>query len=248
MVKAGCSIFQGFRNSSLKTALLLLLLSSVIKAQPPQFKVFNYIEKYAQVAVHQMVEYKIPASVILAQAIFESSSGTSLLAKKSNNHFGIKCHVGWVGDTIIKHDDTFNECFRSYSNIEDSYTDHSLFLITRPRYADLFKLPVTDYKNWCIGLKNAGYATAPNYAIQLIKLIEENKLYQLDVSQNLSIEVRRFEKEPEIKLSKYTCKGFSVRDFSRSGFLWLDAVDVSPRSLDFYVGQQNSPQSAIAGK
>lgn len=248
MIKVAFSIMKAFRNSSLKTGMILFLLSSAIKAQPPQFKVFNYIEKYAPVAVHQMVEYKIPASVIMAQAIFESSSGTSVLAKKSNNHFGIKCHVGWAGDTIIKHDDRMNECFRSYSNIEDSYTDHSLFLVTRPRYADLFKLPVNDYINWCIGLKSAGYATAPNYALQLIKLIEENKLYELDATESLSIEVRRFEKEAEIKPSKYTGTGFSVRDFSRSGFLWLDARDVSPRSLDFFVGQQNSPQSAIAGK
>jgi len=248
MIKAGFSISPLTRHSSLKMSLLLALLSFNAFAQPPQFKVFTYIEKYAQVAIQQMVEYKIPASVILAQAIFESNSGTSVLAKKSNNHFGIKCHLEWSGDTIIKHDDTLNECFRSYSNIEESYTDHSLFLTSRARYADLFKLSVNDYKSWCFGLKNAGYATAPNYAFQLIKLIEENKLYELDGCENLITEIRRLVNEPEIKISKYTGMGFSIRDFSRAGFLWTDAEDVSLRSLDFIVSRQNSPAIEIAGK
>lgn len=248
MIKAGFSISQQSRRFSFKPVVVLLFISLWASAQPPQFKVYNYIEKYAQVAIRQMVEFKIPASVIMAQAIFESNSGTSMLAKKSNNHFGIKCHVGWIGDTIVKHDDTLNECFRSYPNIEDSYTDHSLFLTSRPRYADLFKLAVTDYKNWCIGLKNAGYATNCNYAIYLIRLIEENKLYELDACENLTTEIRRLEKEPEIKISKYTGKGFSVRDFSLAGYLWADADDVSLRSLDFVVQSKVSPIIAIAGK
>lgn len=247
MIKAGFSIFVSLRHVSINMGLAFIFVSFNCFAQPPQFKVYTYIEKYTEAAIHQMTEYKIPASVILAQAIFESSSGTSALAKKANNHFGIKCHVGWEGDTTRQHDDTLNECFRSYRNIEDSYTDHSLFLTTRPRYADLFKLSVNDYKSWCIGLKNAGYATSPNYAIQLIKLIEETKLYELDGCENLITEIRRLEKEPEIKSSKYTGTGFSVRDFSRSGFLWVDAGDVSVRSLDFFVGRQNAAISDIAG-
>jgi len=243
MIKAGYSISQPAKHLCVKFNLLLVFFSASVFGQPPQFKVYTYIEQYSQTAIRQMVEYKIPASVILAQAIFESSSGTSMLAKKSNNHFGIKCHVGWSGDTIVKHDDELNECFRSYANIEESYTDHSLFLISRPRYAELFKLNVCDYKSWCIGLKNAGYATAPNYAIQLIKLIEELKLYEFDGSEPLYTEIRRMDKEPEIKISKYTGKGFSVRDMSRSGCLWVDAEDVPLRSLDFIVTR---PESVVA--
>jgi len=247
MTKTGFSIASWPKGASVKISLLLFLLSIKGFAQPPQFKVYYYIEKYSQVAIRQMVEYKIPASVILAQAIFESSSGTSLLAKKSNNHFGIKCHAGWAGDTITQHDDTLNECFRSYPKIEDSYNDHSLFLASRPRYAELFKLSVMDYKNWCIGLKSAGYATAPNYAAQLIKIIEETRLYELDGFENLTTEIRRFEQESEIKPSKYTGIGFSIRDFSRAGLLWLDADDIPLRSLDFIVSHQKLPAVAIAG-
>jgi len=248
MIKVGFPISSVFKSSSLIALLFVIFFSLKGLAQPPQFKVYNYIEKYSEAAIHQMVEHKIPASVILAQAIFESSSGTSALAKKSNNHFGIKCHVGWMGDTTIQHDDTLNECFRSYSDIEESYTDHSLFLKNRPRYAGLFKLSVMDYKSWCIGLKTAGYATSPNYALQLIKLIEETKLYELDGCEPLITEIRSIEPEPEIRISKYTGIGFSMRDFSRAGFLWTDADDVSLRSLDFIVSQRNAAGSEVAGK
>lgn len=247
MIKTGSSNLCLIKRHSLITGVLLLLLSFQLPAQPPQFKVYNYIEKYSQVAIRQMVEYKIPASVILAQAIFESSSGTSTLAKKANNHFGIKCHVGWTGDTAVQHDDSLNECFRSYRNIEESYTDHSEFLSKRPRYADLFKLSVCDYRSWCIGLKTAGYATSPNYAIQLIKLIEETRLYELDGCESLPTEIRRFETEPEIRVSKYTGLGFSIRDLSRTGFLWADAGDISLRSLDLIVAGQRSAGNDLAG-
>lgn len=238
MIKAGFSISRHAKLLSLTLSFVFIFSGNALKAQPPQFKAYNYIEHYSQTAIQQMVQYKIPASVILAQAIFESSSGTSMLAKRSNNHFGIKCHTGWSGDTTIKHDDELNECFRSYASAEDSYEDHSLFLTSRTRYADLFKLSVHDYKSWCLGLKSAGYATSPNYAYQLIKLIEELKLYELDGTESLCTEIRRLEKEPDIRPSKYTGKGFSVRDLSRSGCLWLDALDIPAKSLDFIVSKE----------
>jgi hypothetical protein len=234
MIKAGNSISMGLKQLSLNLGFLLLLLLQNLSAQPPLFKTYLYIEAHSALAIHQMSQYKIPASVILAQAIYESSSGTSVLARRSNNHFGIKCHVGWGGDTIVRTDDTLNECFRKYTNIEESYTDHSVFLSSRPRYANLFNLNVTDYKGWCIGLKGAGYATSPWYAEKLIKLIEDTKLYLLDGCENLTPVTLEL-KEPELRYSKYTGKGFSIKDFSRSGLIWLDPTDVLLRSLDFVV-------------
>src|SRR4051812_22933655 len=112
------------------TALLLVTVKNPLFAQPPRYIVPNYIAQYADQAVEQMLIYKIPASVILAQAILESRGGTSELAIRSNNHFGIKCHSQWIGDTIVKDDDNTNECFRKYKNIDESYTDHSIFLIS----------------------------------------------------------------------------------------------------------------------
>jgi hypothetical protein len=140
----------------------------------------SYIAKHKELAIEQMVRFNIPASVILAQAIKESGSGSSFLAQNTQNHFGIKCHREWGGETFNKDDDTLNECFRSYSSVYDSYLDHSLFLLSRPRYAFVLDNKLSDYASWCFGLKQAGYATSPNYANDLIAIIEQFRLYLLD--------------------------------------------------------------------
>ena len=143
----------------------------------------QYIEKYKDIAMRQMHRHKIPASIILAQGCLESNNGNSALARKANNHFGIKCHDGWKGKKFKQDDDKRNECFRRYDNAMDSYTDHSYFLTSRPRYNSLFDLPITDYKGWAHGLKAAGYATNPKYAQLLIDIIEEYKLYKYDTGE-----------------------------------------------------------------
>lgn len=140
----------------------------------------QYIKKYAPLAVLEMHKYNIPASVTLAQGILESGNGRSQLASKSNNHFGIKCHVGWKGQKVYHDDDEKGECFRKYKYVETSYKDHSEFLSGRRRYANLFKLRKSDYKGWAKGLKKAGYATDKKYPKKLIKIIEEYKLYEFD--------------------------------------------------------------------
>ncbi|HWY11041.1 MAG TPA: glucosaminidase domain-containing protein [Bacteroidia bacterium] len=140
----------------------------------------DYIESFKEDAVKEMCLNRIPASIVLAQAMFESANGNSELAKNANNHFGIKCKKEWNGESYSKDDETEQECFRKYISVLESYTDHSNFLKTRPRYAFLFDIPVTDYKAWCFGLKDAGYATDPKYAKRLIDIIEKYKLYELD--------------------------------------------------------------------
>ncbi len=141
----------------------------------------KYIEQYKLYAVVEMYRSGIPASITLAQGILESGSGKSMLAMEANNHFGIKCHTNWAGETYYTDDDAKNECFRKYKSVEDSYIDHSNFLKTRQRYAFLFELDKTDYKGWAKGLKAAGYATNPKYADLLIKQIEELGLHQYDL-------------------------------------------------------------------
>ena len=131
-------------------------------------------------AVEQMKQYRIPASITLAQGLLESGAGRSELARKSNNHFGIKCHSDWRGGRVYHDDDLRGECFRKYKNAEQSYEDHAKFLTERPRYASLFKLKVTDYKGWAKGLQRCGYATDRAYANRLIKLIEDYDLYRYD--------------------------------------------------------------------
>jgi LysM repeat protein len=163
----------------------LLILSNSVFGQEISRK--EYIEKYSSLAVKQMHQYKIPASITLAQGILESNNGNSRLAVKANNHFGIKCH-GWEGKKIFADDDKKNECFRNYKNVLESFVDHSLFLNKYSRYEFLFDYKITDYKSWAKGLKKAGYATNSKYPELLIKIIEENKLHQFDrekIDQNL---------------------------------------------------------------
>ncbi len=140
----------------------------------------TYIGNYKNIAIDKMEKYKIPASITLAQGILESGNGLSTLAKKSNNHFGIKCHSGWKGKKVYHDDDKKNECFRKYSTAEGSFNDHSKFLTSRGRYEFLFDLKPDDYKAWAKGLKKAGYATDRKYPKKLISFIETFELYKYD--------------------------------------------------------------------
>jgi hypothetical protein len=140
----------------------------------------SYIERYKDVAVAQMLHYRIPASITLAQGLLESGAGLSPLATQSNNHFGIKCGGTWTGPTTYKDDDAQGECFRKYKDPMESYEDHSLFLVNRQRYAPLFALSPKDYRGWAQGLKQAGYATNPAYAQNLINIIEQYNLDRFD--------------------------------------------------------------------
>lgn len=161
--------------------LLGFLLCLIIQVHAtPRISRGDYISRYKADAVKDMLKTGVPASITLAQAAFESGDGNSDLAREANNHFGIKCHKEWNGETYIQDDDRRNECFRKYNSVIESFDDHSNFLRTRDRYAFLFSIPRTDYRAWAHGLKKAGYATNPHYPERLIKIIEENQLYVLD--------------------------------------------------------------------
>tara|TARA_B000000532_G_C18766683_1_gene362138 strand:- start:36 stop:797 length:762 start_codon:yes stop_codon:yes gene_type:complete len=139
----------------------------------------DYINYYSSIAMDEMIQFGIPASITLAQGILESGAGRGTLAVQANNHFGIKCH-DWTGKKIFHDDDKKQECFRKYDNPEYSYRDHSIFLSNRGRYSFLFDLKKDDYKKWARGLKKAGYATDPKYSQKLIDLIERYQLYNYD--------------------------------------------------------------------
>ncbi len=161
---------------------VLMLLSGLWSSATAQKRMTTeeYIAKYKATAIKKMKEYKIPASITLAQGILESGSGNSRLARKANNHFGIKCHKDWHGKKFFMDDDEKHECFRKYPKAEDSYRDHSKFLTQRGRYSFLFQYDITDYKKWAYGLKKAGYATNPKYPQLLIHIIEKYHLDQYD--------------------------------------------------------------------
>lgn len=164
-------------------------------AQTKSAAFLDYIEKYKDLAVEQMEKHRIPASITLAQGLLESGAGNSDLAKKSNNHFGIKCGSNWFGPTTSHFDDGRNECFRVYSTVRESYEDHSQFL-QKERYNRLFRLSPVDYKGWARGLKSCGYATSPTYADRLIDLIELYELNKLDRDPDARIEYYIPEPEP----------------------------------------------------
>lgn len=153
----------------------------------------NYIEAYKGIAIREMNQYGIPASIKLAQAILESGNGNSYLAREANNHFGIKCGGVWKGKSVTRSDDNPNDCFRVYKDPEESFKDHSQFLL-RKRYEKLFALNKNDYKGWARGLKDAGYATNPRYPELLIDLIERYELYQYDRVETYVEKERREEK------------------------------------------------------
>ena len=183
-IKAYLFLFMASRISLrlvlIINALLFLGLFPLFAQNGSRMTTEEYIARYKDIAIKKMKQYKIPASITLAQGILESGSGNGRLAKKANNHFGIKCHSNWHGKKFYMDDDEKHECFRKYNNPEESYRDHSLFLTKKGRYSFLFNYSVTDYKKWAYGLKRAGYATNPKYPQLLINIIERYKLYQFD--------------------------------------------------------------------
>lgn len=160
------------------TATALLVLTASAAAQE-KISREDYINTYAELAMKEMIRTGVPASITLAQGCLESDNGNSRLATNGKNHFGIKCH-DWTGRRIHHDDDERNECFRRYRTVQESYIDHSDFLVTKSRYAELFLLKQDDYKGWARGLKKAGYATSRQYADLLITIIEENALHEYD--------------------------------------------------------------------
>ena len=149
------------------------------KTQTTRISTEDYIAIYKDVAIETMHRYGIPASITLAQAIIESASGNSALARNANNHFGIKCTSSWKGETYYRDNGKENSCYRAYKNAEQSFRDHADFL-TRDRYAVLFKYSSTDYKKWAHGLKRTGYASNPKYSQTLIETIERYNLHYYD--------------------------------------------------------------------
>lgn len=129
----------------------------------------DYIARYKDIAIREMERAGIPASIKLAQALLESDAGNSYLARKANNHFGIKCGAAWDGKKFYRLDDDYDDkgnrvksCFRAYKDAEDSFIAHSEFLrdpAKEYRYGFLFRIDPTDYKRWATGLKKR--ATPP---------------------------------------------------------------------------------------
>lgn len=182
--------------------ILICFVLGLHTAQAQSESTVVYIELYKKIAVQEMKRTGIPASITLAQGILESNSGESNLAKKFNNHFGIKCKSDWKGETTYQDDDTKQECFRVYPTALASFKDHSDFLKNRPNYAALFTLDPVDDSAWAYGLKKAGYATASDYPKRLLKIIDDYELSQYNFPE--------LENEVEEETSKAVSVGEKV--------------------------------------
>jgi flagellum-specific peptidoglycan hydrolase FlgJ len=176
-----------------------LVATSNVRTYEEEIKL--YIANFNEIAKENMKSHGVPASVTLAQGILESGAGKGKLALSANNHFGIKCHKEWTGDSVKHDDDAAQECFRKYEHPQESYKDHSLFLTSRPRYASLFKLDKGDYQAWAKGLKAAGYATDVKYPDKLIGLIERFELYKFD-NEVLHRNFIPLKKDPVVEISE----------------------------------------------
>ena len=157
----------------------------------------EYAAQYAEAAKEQMRRYGIPASVILAQGILESSNGQSELSRTCNNHFGIKASASWLkngGEYALFTDDKPNEKFCKYATVADSYEHHSQILKNSSRYRQCFTLSPDDYKGWTRGIERGGYATGGSYANNLQRIIEANGLQKYDqqVMQEMKAQGREF--------------------------------------------------------
>jgi len=200
--------------------------------------VSNYINNYSTIAKEEMLQYGIPASITLAQGILESGAGRGELTLKANNHFGIKCHKEWNGDSVYHDDDELQECFRKYKDPKYSYRDHSLFLTQRSRYQDLFKLKKDDYKGWAHGLRKAGYATDPKYPDKLIGIIERYDLTKYD-NETLGKKARQINPD-ESKIGTYmVIKGDTLYSIARRYNVAIETLKEynGLKSNDIAVGQ-----------
>ena len=210
--------------------LILLTSQTVVIAQEKRITRKEYIELYSDWAIREMKRTGIPASITLAQGCLESDDGNSWLAKEANNHFGIKCH-SWEGEKVYKDDDAKNECFRKYKSAKESFDDHGDFLVKTKRYAALFELSPNDYKAWAKGLKEAGYATNPKYPVLLIKIIEDNKLYEIDKgikitsSKTDSTKVKQRKKLGDIDNFSITSAGREIKLHNRIKYIVAKSTD-----------------------
>ncbi len=185
--------------------LLMMMLCGFASIQAQVLTPEQYIEKYNGLAIREMKRMGVPAAITLAQGLLETENGNSDLVKKSNNHFGIKCKSSWTSEGVAHDDDAPGECFRSYKDAEASYRDHSNYLRGNDRYALLFTLDPTDYKNWAKGLRKAGYATNPKYPDILIKNIEQYNLQQYSLAaagESLKVEPGKYQDDKELPASK----------------------------------------------
>lgn len=148
----------------------------------------SFLNQIRDIAINNYKHSGIFPSVVLAQAFLETGDGESELAKHANNYFGIK--GSYNGQTYNKdtwehlngQDTTVNAGFRKYPNLKASVLDHGNFFQETPwrtkNYADVRN--AKNYAQQTKALESSGYATDPQYAEKLIKIIHDNDFAKYD--------------------------------------------------------------------
>ena len=137
-----------------------------------------FIAYVAPIAQAEQKIHNIPASITIAQAILESSWGTSRLATEANNYFGIKCWCkGTDNDCIRECDEDCQQRFKTYPNMWRSFRAHSLFL-DKEKYR---WMKGRGWRFWADNLGPSGYATSKVYGKSLRSIIIRYKLYRYDL-------------------------------------------------------------------
>ena len=134
--------------------------------------------------------YKI-CSVTIAQAVIESASGTSELATKHNNFFGMKAGSSWRGK-IADYRTAENTpsgkvyyvtaSFRHYDTLLEGVDGYYDF-ISAPRYSNLKNAKSAG--DFASDLKADGYATAVSYVTALMNIVNKYHLTKYDGCDNI---------------------------------------------------------------
>lgn len=163
--------------------------------------VSSFLDAYGEAAVKTGKKYRIPYTAILAQAALESGWGQSELTKKHYNFFGIKAGSGWTGDVVNMQtrevfggqSQNINDNFRSYKSAEDGFNDYGQFIYKNERYKKAWNKG-NDPAGYITELKNAGYATDPNYVSSNVNL---QKKFEEEIAR------RNDPKYPDVHTMKY---------------------------------------------
>lgn len=150
----------------------------------------RFIQSIAPYAQESERATGVPASVAMGQAILESGWGRSGLTVWGGAYFGIKCsnvtsplQKGCSPQQTLEYDASASPRsevarFRTYATPRDSFVDHGRFLRDNPRYAPAFT--TKDPAQFAASIQQAGYATHPDYAAQVMSVIDANGLRRYD--------------------------------------------------------------------
>jgi peptidoglycan hydrolase-like protein with peptidoglycan-binding domain len=177
----------------------------------------EFINSIKEGALKGYEDYGILPSLTIAQAVLESGWGSSQLSIRAKNLFGIKAFSNWRGDKVTlpttewygDKKQVINADFRAYDSFNESIEDHNKLLATE-RYKHVREC--SNYREACRKIYECGYATDPEYPEKLIRIIEENKLYDFDNTEVLPEVSVSSEVDKVLRFQKL-CNSLDIRDF-----------------------------------